>query len=83
MGVSRCYICDKNPAEAKQFGVTGFEAGQVCPICQRPTCRHHLVMVRWRWRTPQRNHDSALICRDCKKSYLHRAWDPVNREWIT
>jgi hypothetical protein len=83
MSITHCYICDKNPNESRQFGTTGFAGGQVCPVCQRPTCRHHLVMVRWRWRNATRDIDSAQVCRDCKKGYRHREWDPLNREWIT
>jgi hypothetical protein len=40
-------------------------------------------MVRWRWRNATRDIDSAQVCRDCKKGYRHREWDPLNREWIT
>ena len=83
MPVTHCYLCEKNAAEGRQFGTTGYENGEVCPLCQRSTCRHHLVVVRWRWRTPTREADSAQICRECKRGYKHREWDPRNREWIT
>ncbi|MBN1123248.1 MAG: hypothetical protein JXJ17_19405 [Anaerolineae bacterium] len=83
MTVTHCHICDKNPNEARRFRDTGHDQGQECPICQRPTCRHHLVRVRWRWRTPNRETGSALICRECHRSYAHRNWDPINREWIS
>jgi uncharacterized protein YbaR (Trm112 family) len=83
MAVSHCYICERNPQEAKRLGNSGLAEGILCPICHRPTCRHHLVTVRWRWRTVTRDLDSALICGECKKTYRHRDWDPVNRDWIS
>jgi hypothetical protein len=83
MAVTHCHICDKKPAEARRLGASGFAEGQLCPICLRPTCRHHLTTVRWRWRNPTRDLDSALVCQECKKSYRHRNWDPVHREWIS
>jgi uncharacterized protein YbaR (Trm112 family) len=83
MAVTRCYICEQNPDQARRLGNSGFENGLHCPICHRPTCRHHLVTVRWRWRTPTREVDSAFICRECKRTYRHRDWDAINREWIS
>jgi hypothetical protein len=83
MSITHCYICDKDPDDAKQFAGEGLDDGLTCPICQRPTCRYHLVTVRWRWRTPARELDSAQICRECKRTYAHRNWDPLHREWIS
>jgi hypothetical protein len=83
MAVTHCHVCDKNPAEAQRFAQAGYADGAVCPICQRPTCRYHLVMVRWRWRTPGRELDSAQVCRECKRAYKQRNWDPLHREWIS
>lgn len=83
MSVTHCHICDKNPVEAQQFAQGGFADGAACPICLRPTCRYHLVTVRWRWRTVARDLDSAQICRECKRAYKHRNWDPLHREWIS
>lgn len=83
MAVTRCYICEQNPAEARSLGGAGLAQGIICPICQRPTCRYHLVTVRWRWRNVTRDLDAAQICRECKRAYKHRSWDPLNREWIS
>jgi len=83
MSVTRCHICEENPHETRLLGTSGFEEGDYCPICQRPTCRHHLTVVRWRWRNDTRMADSALICHECKRTYRHRDWDPTHREWIS
>lgn len=83
MPVTRCYICEENPHETRSLGESGFEEGAYCPICQSPVCRHHLTVVRWRWRNDTRTVDSTLICHECKRNYRHRDWDPVNREWIS
>jgi hypothetical protein len=83
MPVTHCYLCEKNPADAARYGDSGYQEGVTCPVCQRAACKHHLAVVRWRWRTPTRDLDSAQICRECKKGYKHRSWDPHHREWIT
>lgn len=82
MSVSHCHVCDKNPDEARRINGAGLSDGVVCPVCHRPACRFHLVTVRWRWRTPTRDLDSAQICRECNKAYRHRDWDTLHREWI-
>ncbi|NJN55032.1 MAG: hypothetical protein HC804_09920 [Anaerolineae bacterium] len=56
--------------------------GEVCPVCYQPTCRNHLGTVRWRWRSSGAV-DSALVCKECLRSYRHRDWDKYNRDWIT
>lgn len=82
MSVLRCYLCEQNPDEARFYGDEGLEEGQDCPICYQPTCRYHLTVVRWRWRNNGRV-DSALVCKECKRTYAQRDWDTLNREWIT
>lgn len=83
MPVTRCHICDTEHHNSHRHRDEDFAAGHDCPICYRPTCRRHLVMVRWRWRNATRDTDSARICQDCKRDYRHRDWDAINREWIT
>ncbi|GAB4468243.1 MAG: hypothetical protein Kow00124_02280 [Anaerolineae bacterium] len=83
MPVYCCYICDQNPGEKQRYGTTGLEEGEVCPVCHRPVCRHHLVTVRWRWRDDEREMGSALVCRECKRTYRHRSWDIAHRDWVT
>lgn len=82
MAVQRCFLCEENPTEARRYGGDGLAEGNDCPICYRPTCRFHLTVVRWRWRESGRA-DSALICKECRRTYAHRNWDAVNRDWIT
>jgi uncharacterized protein YbaR (Trm112 family) len=83
MPISYCHICEKRPRDHERYGNTGLVEGIVCPICHKPACRHHLGTVRWRWRTPSREVASALVCMECKNSYRHREWDPLNRDWIS
>jgi hypothetical protein len=83
MAVTHCRLCEKNSNDAASFGTNGFAEGMICPICQRSTCRYHLTTVRWKWRTPAHDLDSAQICRECAKSYRHRSWDSGNREWVS
>lgn len=83
MSIKRCYICEQNPTEARHLGNAGLLDGTACPICHRPTCRHHLVKVRWRWRNADHHLDSAFVCRECQRTYAHRDWDPLNRDWIS
>lgn len=82
MAVQRCYLCEENPIEGRRYGGDGLAQGGDCPICYRPTCRFHLTVVRWRWREDGRR-DSALICKECRRTYAHRNWDAVHRDWIT
>lgn len=82
MSIPYCSICNENPIERRRYGRQGLAEGADCPVCYQPTCRYHLTTVRWRWR--QNNEvDSALVCRRCQRSYAHRHWDAVNRDWIT
>lgn len=82
MSVPHCHICTSNPDDYKAYGDSGLEEGDYCPICYRPTCKHHLATVRFRWLSDRRL-DSAKVCISCKKSYQHRTWDVANREWIS
>lgn len=82
MAVQRCYLCEESPLEARRYGEAGLEAGKDCPICYRPTCRYHLTMVRWRWRESGKV-DATMICKECRRTYAHREWDVVHRDWIT
>jgi hypothetical protein len=83
MVVASCHLCDKKPEDAELYGASGFTQGEVCPVCFRPTCRHHMGMVRWRWKNDLRAVGSALVCMECKSAYKHRNWDPIHREWIS
>lgn len=83
MSVNRCHVCDANPAESRHLGESGLVDGQECPICYRPTCRYHLVTVRWRWRDDTREIASTQICRECHRTYEHRRWDTFERDWIS
>lgn len=83
MSVYSCHICESNPEERQRLSDDGLAEGVVCPVCHRPTCAHHLVTVRWRWRDQGRGLDSARVCRECKRTYRHREWDPFLREWIS
>ncbi|HOA24204.1 MAG TPA: hypothetical protein PK801_02875 [Aggregatilineales bacterium] len=83
MSVKNCYICDQDPTEGRRLGNSGLLDGRECPICHRPTCRHHLVTVRWRWRNETRELASTLICRECHRTYQHRRWDAIHRDWIS
>ena len=82
MGVQRCFLCEENPVEGRRYGGDGLPEGVDCPICYRSTCRFHLTIVRWRWREDGRR-DSALVCQACRRTYAHRNWDAVRRDWIT
>ncbi|MCA9935315.1 MAG: hypothetical protein KC415_15375, partial [Anaerolineales bacterium] len=77
MAVRYCYLCQQEPF-AQRAGETALEEGDTCPVCYQPTCRRHLTTVRWRWRSSGET-DSALICRQCQRSYAHRTWDAHNR----
>ena len=82
MSVLRCHLCEQNADEARLYGGEGLEEGQNCPICYQATCRYRLTVVRWRWRNDGRV-DSALVCKECRRTYAHRDWDTLNRDWIT
>lgn len=82
MRVPYCHICDSNADEKKRYGDSGLEDGDYCPVCQRPYCKFHGGVVRWRWRA-SREVASGKVCKSCKNAYLHRTWDPVNRDWIS
>lgn len=83
MAITRCHLCEAEQIDSSQRHPADYEAGIFCPICQRPTCRRHLTVVRWRWRNATRETDSAQICHACKREYRHRDWDVLSREWIT
>ncbi|MFQ5399589.1 MAG: hypothetical protein ACE5E7_08335 [Anaerolineae bacterium] len=82
MSVKRCHLCDEDPLFRRRHGQSGLADGADCPICYRPTCRYHLTTVRWRWRSSG-HVDAAQVCQECKRTYQHRNWDAVNRDWIT
>lgn len=82
MAVTRCYLCDQDLIIKRRYGGGGLADGELCPICSAPTCRYHLTTVRWRWRDSSTT-DSALICKECKRTYQHRNWDAHRRDWIT
>lgn len=82
MPVPYCHVCRSRPEDQRLYGETGLENGDYCPICHRPTCQHHLVVVRFRWLSDRRV-DSAKVCLECKRTYQHRNWDVANREWIS
>jgi hypothetical protein len=83
MSVTFCHICEKNSAEKNRVGDSGLMMGVYCPVCHRPACSHHLGTVRWRWRDENRALDSDKVCLECKRTYRHRDWDPIHREWIS
>lgn len=83
MPVYTCYLCEKHPDHKHRYGDSGLAQGDVCPVCHRPVCRHHMVTVRWRWREDGNEQGNALVCRECKRTYRHRQWDTANRDWIT
>ncbi|MEJ2746900.1 MAG: hypothetical protein P8183_03125 [Anaerolineae bacterium] len=82
MSVTRCYLCEQDPLFQRRMGQSGLAEGQNCPICFRPTCRYHLTTVRWYWRDTGKV-GTALICKECKRTYQHRTWDSLHRDWIT
>jgi hypothetical protein len=82
MSVPNCHVCDADPQEKQRYGESGFEDGDYCPVCYRPTCQHHLATVRFRWHK-DRKIDSTQVCIDCKRTYQHRYWDVANRDWIS
>jgi hypothetical protein len=82
MAVNYCYLCNQRPGEVVGNGRENLEAGDYCPICNQPVCRRHLSIVRWRWRDSGEV-DSALVCKECVRTYAHRTWDTFRRDWIT
>ncbi len=82
MSIKYCYICQQQPFAASQTTPEALTEGEICPICYQPTCRQHLTTVRWRWRDSGAT-AAALVCRDCQRTYAHRNWDALNRDWIT
>ena len=82
MSVTRCYLCEQDPLFQRRVGQSGFAEGANCPICFQPTCRYHLTTVRWYWRGTGEV-GTALICKECKRTYQHRTWDSLHRDWIT
>ncbi len=82
MAIRSCYLCEQDPIVKRHYGNAGLAEGVNCPICYQPTCRYHLTTVRWRWQSSGEV-DSDLICKECKRSYAHRNWDLVNRDWIS
>jgi hypothetical protein len=82
MSVKFCVLCNEDPAAKRLYGGDGLAEGDYCPICHQPTCRFHLTTVRWRWRESGET-DSALVCKNCSRTYAHRNWDAFNRDWIT
>lgn len=82
MTIRYCYMCRQDPMAQQRYGRDGFAEGIECPICYQPACRYHLATVRWRWRDTGEV-DAAQICRNCLRSYEHRRWDTLNRDWIT
>ena len=83
MSIPYCYICEKNPIEARRLGESRLRDGMYCPVCHQPTCSQHMATVRWRWRDKARGLGHAQVCIECKRSYRHRDWDPINRDWIS
>jgi len=81
MAVKYCHVCNQNPNDNRSNSATLAE-GDYCPICNQPTCRRHLSVVRWRWRDTGEL-DSALVCKECVRTYAHRSWDVFRRDWIT
>ncbi|MEM7118352.1 MAG: hypothetical protein AAF614_38355 [Chloroflexota bacterium] len=82
MPVKYCAICNQEPLAKRRYGTDGLAEGETCPICYAPACRYHLSTVRWRWRSTGET-DSARVCKTCQRSYEHRHWDVVKRDWIT
>lgn len=82
MAVPFCHVCKKNEEQHRLYGDTGLAEGDWCPVCNQATCKHHLATVRFRWLSDRRI-DSAKICIECKRAYLHRSWDVAHREWIS
>ena len=81
MTVNYCYICNQHPDD-RSGSDAALAEGDYCPICNQPACRSHLSVVRWRWRESGMV-DSALVCRECVRTYAHRSWDVFRRDWIT
>jgi hypothetical protein len=82
MSVIRCYLCEQDILFQRRVGQSGFAEGKDCPICFQPTCRYHLTIVRWYWRNTGEV-GTALVCKECKRTYQHRTWDSLHRDWIT
>lgn len=83
MTIPYCHVCNRNPSDKAAFGDSGFENGLFCPVCHRPVCEHHLTTVRWRWKTNRNDVGAAQVCRHCRKTFEHRNWDTLNRDWVT
>lgn len=81
MTIKYCHLCQQEPV-AQRAVSADLAQGDVCPICYQPTCRRHLATVRWRWRQSSEP-DAALVCRQCQRTYAHRNWDALNRDWIS
>jgi hypothetical protein len=79
--VKHCYLC-KQEGTRRRYGREALAAGDTCPVCYQPTCRRHLTVVRWRWKESGEA-DAALVCKECQRTYAHRHWDTLHREWIT
>lgn len=82
MKVPYCHLCDADPNEKRKYGETGLDEGDYCPSCNRPFCKHHAGIVRFRWKQT-RQVDSTYVCKECKNAYLHRDLEPTKREWIS
>jgi len=83
MAIPYCHVCNRNEAEKEAYGESGFDLGIFCPVCHKPVCSHHITTVRWRWKNDRRSVESAKVCQHCRKTYAHRNWDPINRDWAT
>ena len=81
-GIRRCHICDSDGASRRSINEEALASGKECPICYAPTCRRHLVTVRWHWKNGE-GVGVDQICKDCRRSYRHRSWDTLNRDWIS
>lgn len=82
MSVKYCQMCNEDPEAKQRYQGQGLADGELCPVCYNPTCRYHLGTVRWRWKSSGQL-DSAMVCKDCLRSYRHRDWDSYSRDWIT
>jgi hypothetical protein len=80
--LTRCHLCDSEPESKRRYQREGLASGKECPICYEPTCRFHLTTVRWRWKNGG-GVDADRICKECKRTYRHRSWDTLNRDWIS
>jgi len=80
--VRRCRLCDNDPEAKRRYRGDGLDKGKECPVCYQPTCRYHLATVRWRWKKDG-SVGAEQICQECKRTYRHRSWDTLNRDWIS